>query len=67
MAGTVKMGKPGDPNTCVDHDLRVLGVNSLRVADMSILPILPKYVSMSLYLSRDRNFDSSFQKTPQLT
>jgi hypothetical protein len=41
------MGKLGDPKTCVDHDLRVLGVNSLRVADMSILPIEPKYVSMS--------------------
>jgi choline dehydrogenase-like flavoprotein len=44
MAGTVKMGQLGDRETCVDHDLRVLGVNSLRVADMSILPIEPKYV-----------------------
>ena len=50
MAGTVKMGKPDDPNTCVDHDLRVLGVNSLRVADMSILPIVPKYVSVLVSL-----------------
>jgi hypothetical protein len=67
MAGTVKMGTPGDTKTCVDHDLRVLGVNSLRVADMSILPIVPKYVSVSSSPSRDRSFDSSFQKTLQLT
>lgn len=41
----MKMGKPDEPDACVDHDLRVLGVKSLRVADMSILPIQPKYVT----------------------
>jgi choline dehydrogenase-like flavoprotein len=49
MAGTVKMGKPNDPEACVDHDLRVLGVKSLRVADMSVVPITPKYVSVSSF------------------
>jgi choline dehydrogenase-like flavoprotein len=51
MAGTVKMGKSSEPESCVDHDLRVLGVKSLRVADMSILPIQPKYVSLSSLIS----------------
>jgi hypothetical protein len=47
MAGTVKMGQRSDPEACVDHDLRVFGVKSLRVADMSVVPITPKYVSAS--------------------
>jgi hypothetical protein len=47
MAGTVKMGQHSDPEACVDHDLRVFGVKSLRVADMSVVPIIPKYVSAS--------------------
>lgn len=38
MSGTVKMGKLGDPDTCVDSDGRVAGVQGLRVADMSIAP-----------------------------
>lgn len=44
MTGTVKMGMSSEPDVYVDHDLRVLGVKSLRVADMSVVPILPKYV-----------------------
>lgn len=42
MTGTAKMGKIDKPDTCVDPDFRVLGLNNLRVADMSIIPILNK-------------------------
>lgn len=41
MAGTVKMGRAGEGDCCVDKDLRLLGTTSLRVADMSISPIQP--------------------------
>jgi choline dehydrogenase-like flavoprotein len=41
MTGTAKMGKGGDPDAVVDSQFRVLGVDNLRVADMSVLPVLP--------------------------
>lgn len=39
-SGTVRMGKEGDPGTCVDSNFRVCGVKGLRVADMSVTPFL---------------------------
>jgi len=41
--GTVKMGPPPDPTTCVDSKFRVDGIESLRVADMSVAPLTVKY------------------------
>ncbi|KAK3313258.1 hypothetical protein B0H66DRAFT_632378 [Apodospora peruviana] len=40
MTGTVKMGKKGDADAAVDSGFRVIGVDGLRVADMSVLPVL---------------------------
>ena len=40
-AGTARMGDPGDEPTVVDPQLRVRGVQRLRVADASIFPELP--------------------------
>lgn len=39
-AGTCAMGKPDDPLAVVDSQLRVRGVEGLRVADVSIMPKL---------------------------
>ncbi|KAI4157202.1 MAG: hypothetical protein LQ342_008469 [Letrouitia transgressa] len=41
MCGTVKMGKPDDRETCVDKDFKVVGLQGLRVVDMSVAPMLP--------------------------
>lgn len=42
MTGTVKMGKIGEEGACVDNTFRVIGVERLRVVDMSVVPIIPK-------------------------
>lgn len=44
-SGTVKMGLPSNRSSCVDRDLKVHGLESLRVADMSVTPMLPRLVS----------------------
>jgi choline dehydrogenase-like flavoprotein len=36
------MGKKDQKDACVDTNFKVNGVEGLRVADLSVLPLLPK-------------------------
>nr|CAD7402264.1 unnamed protein product [Timema poppensis] len=47
LVGTCRMGPPEDPATVVDTQLRVLGVQGLRVADCSIIPLIPASHTMA--------------------
>ncbi|KAG8035399.1 hypothetical protein G9C98_006845 [Cotesia typhae] len=38
--GTVRMGSPVNPKSVVDSTLKVLGIEGLRVADASIMPVI---------------------------
>ena len=41
LAGTCRLGRATDRRSCVDLELRVLGVRGLRVADASVMPRPP--------------------------
>lgn len=41
ICSTCRMGSPSDPETVVDPDCRVHGIDGLRVIDASIMPTIP--------------------------
>lgn len=47
LVGTAKMGTASDPHAVVDCQLRVHGLQSLRIADASVMPSMPSGNTMA--------------------
>ena len=41
LMGTSRMGPASDPGSVVDNELRVIGLQGLRIADASVMPTMP--------------------------
>ncbi|GAD98413.1 glucose-methanol-choline (gmc) oxidoreductase [Paecilomyces variotii No. 5] len=51
ISGTMKMGTAGDASAAVDSSCRILGLQGIRVADMSIVPTIPSgHVQAAAYV-----------------
>lgn len=67
-AGTCKMGHDSDPTAVVDPLLRVRGIYNLRVADSSIMPLVPSGNTNAVAVKiLNLNFISMFLFTVQYT
>jgi choline dehydrogenase-like flavoprotein len=64
--GTCVMGAPGDTVRVVNNDFSVVGCSGLRVADMSVCPILTcNHTQVNAYLIAIRCADLLVQETPR--
>ncbi|EER45194.1 glucose-methanol-choline oxidoreductase [Histoplasma capsulatum H143] len=54
MICTAKMGRAGDADAVVDCDYCVIGIDGLRVADMSVIPVLvSRHIQAAAYVIGD--------------
>ena len=57
-AGTCKMGAADDPEAVVDPRLRVRGVDGLRIADASVMPLIPgAHINLPVMMVGERAAD----------
>jgi choline dehydrogenase len=58
LCGTCRMGPPDDPTAVVDDQLRVRGLQGLRIADASIMPAIPSAnTSASVFMIAEKASD----------
>lgn len=63
--GTCRMGSRNDPMTVVDADLKVLGVDGLRVIDASVMPSVPSAnINAATIMLAERASDLVLGKKP---
>jgi choline dehydrogenase len=63
--GTCRMGPDSDPVSVVDDELRVHGLEALRVADASIMPMmLSANINAATMMIADKASDMIRRKTP---
>ena len=63
--GTCRMGSGNDPMTVVDADLKVLGVDGLRVIDASVMPSVPSAnINAATIMLAERASDLILGKKP---
>ncbi len=58
VCGTAKIGADDDPMAVLDGDLRVRGVEGLRVVDASVFPDIPGYfIASAVYMVSEKASD----------
>ena len=65
LMGTCRMGRRDDPNTVVDDQLKVIGVDGLRVVDASIMPTMPSAnIAASVFVIAEKAADLILGRPP---
>ncbi len=65
VMGTCRMGPASDPSTVVDDELKVHGIDGLRVVDASVMPTMPSAnTNASTLMIAEKASDMIVSKTP---
>lgn len=63
--GTARMGANGDDRAVVDLNLKVRGIEGLRIADASVIPAIPSAtINACVYMIAERAADLILGKAP---
>jgi choline dehydrogenase-like flavoprotein len=65
VSGTCRMGPSADPQAVVNHELRVHGLDGLRIVDASVMPYVPSAnTSASVFMIAEKAADMILGRTP---